>query len=251
MRFVSLWLLPKKMRAIPVVPLFVVVLCGLYVVVTASTGRPPVAASHSYQQYDDYFRKYSKRYFGDGFDWRLFKAQAIVESNLKSNVVSASGARGVMQLMSPTFAAAQRRNKDFGDINNPEWNIAAGIWYAHEEWKFWNEQTDKKFQKHFMLGSYNAGHAPLLRAQKLAVAEKLNYKRWPTIEKVAERVPNWRYKETLAYVGGVFVNLSNLDRKGEVKGPTISKDNGDGTSLPDKVKHFLSLFKRVRFWDDE
>jgi membrane-bound lytic murein transglycosylase F len=230
--------------------LSIVVLCGLCAIATAATGPVPTAASNSYQKYDDYFRKYSNRYFGDGFDWRLFKAQAIVESNLKPNVVSASGARGVMQLMSPTYADARRRNKDFGDIDNPEWNIAAGIWYAHEEWKFWDEHADRKFHRHFMLGSYNAGHAPLLRAQKLGAAEKLNQKQWPTIEKVAERVPNWRYRETLAYVGGVFVNLSNLDRKGAVKGPTISKDNGDGTSLPDKVKHFLSFFKRVRFWDD-
>src|SRR5262249_3559136 len=108
----------------------------------------------------------------------------------------------------------------------------------------------KKFHPHFMLGSYNAGHVPLQRAQKLAAAERLNHKRWPTIEKVAPRVPNWRYKETFAYVGSVFANVSSMDRKGLVKGPTISKDNGDGNGLADKLKHFLSIFKKVRFWDD-
>ncbi|MCK5784786.1 MAG: hypothetical protein KAH06_10080, partial [Desulfobacterales bacterium] len=36
-------------------------------------------------KYDGYFSKYSKRYFGPGFDWRYFKAQAIAESRLKAN----------------------------------------------------------------------------------------------------------------------------------------------------------------------
>jgi soluble lytic murein transglycosylase-like protein len=241
------------MKIVSRVPLLLVAVCGfcgLGVIVTAS-GNPPAPAINGYQKYDDYFRKYTKRYFGDNADWRLFKAQGIVESNLKPNVVSGAGAHGVMQLMSSTYADARKRNKDFGEIDNPEWNIAAGIWYAHQEWNYWDQESDKKFHRHFMLGSYNAGHGPLVRAQKLALAEKMNHKRWPTIERVAPRVQNWRYKETLAYVGSVFANLSSLDSKGHVKGPTISKDNGDAKSLPDKFKHFLSLFKHVKFWEDE
>ena len=41
--------------------------------------------SHAFERYnhvvkyDQYFSKYSKRYFGPGFDWHLFKAQAIAE----------------------------------------------------------------------------------------------------------------------------------------------------------------------------
>ena len=30
-------------------------------------------------RYDQTFRKYSKRYFGVGYDWRVFKAQAMAE----------------------------------------------------------------------------------------------------------------------------------------------------------------------------
>src|SRR4029077_20355361 len=183
-------------------------------------------------------------------DWRIFKAQAIVESNLRPTALSSSGAHGIMQMMSSTYATARQRNKEFGDINNPEWNIAAGIWYAHEQWAFWESDAEKKFRRQFMLGSYNAGRGTLVRAQKLALAEKLNQRRWPTIEHVAPRVPNWRYKETLAYVGSVFVNLSSLDRKGRVKGPTISKDERGG-GLSDKLKSFLGLFKHLRLWDDD
>lgn len=227
------------------------VICGLGVVLAGSAPPPRPAAANSYEKYDEYFRKYSRRYFGDRFDWRLFKAQGIVESNLRPDVVSTSGARGVMQMTAGTFAEARRRNKEFGEITSPEWNIAAGIWYARQEWTYWDEGADGKFHRHFMLGSYNAGHAPLLRAQKLAIAEKLNQRRWPTIVKVAPRVTNWRYKETLAYVGSVFVNLAGMDRDGRVKGPTISKDNGDASSLPDKLKRVLGLVKHLRFWNDE
>src|SRR6185369_9269115 len=49
------------------------------------------------QRYDPYFKKYSKRFFGVGFDWRLFKAQGMAESELNPNARSFVGARGIMQ----------------------------------------------------------------------------------------------------------------------------------------------------------
>ena len=79
------------------------------------------------QRYDDTFRKYSKRYFGVGFDWRLFKAQGMAESNLDSAAQSWVGARGVMQLMPATFLEITSRNPEMTRIDDPEWNIAAGI----------------------------------------------------------------------------------------------------------------------------
>ena len=39
-------------------------------------------------RYDQTFRKYSKRYFGVGFDWRVFKAQAMAESEMNPNAKS-------------------------------------------------------------------------------------------------------------------------------------------------------------------
>ena len=38
--------------------------------------------------YDEIFRKYSKQYFGVGFDWKVFKAQAMTESNLNPEAKS-------------------------------------------------------------------------------------------------------------------------------------------------------------------
>ena len=91
-------------------------ICGLGVILAGSTAPPRPTPANTYEKYDAYFRKYSGRYFGDRFDWRLFKAQGIVESNLRPDVVSSSGARGVMQMTAGTFAEARRRNKEFGEI---------------------------------------------------------------------------------------------------------------------------------------
>jgi len=44
-------------------------------------------------RFDDTFRKYSQRFFGPGYDWRLFKAQAMAESNIDMNAKSWVGAR--------------------------------------------------------------------------------------------------------------------------------------------------------------
>ncbi|MEW8168011.1 MAG: transglycosylase SLT domain-containing protein, partial [Candidatus Thiodiazotropha endolucinida] len=49
--------------------------------------------------YDNYFRKYTKHYFGPHIDWYWFKAQAIAESGLKPTAKSPAGAKGIMQIL--------------------------------------------------------------------------------------------------------------------------------------------------------
>ena len=68
-----------------------------------------VSSADAYERYnrvvkfDPYFRKYTKRFFGPGFDWRHFKAQAVAESRLRADAMSRVGAVGVMQIMPRTF----------------------------------------------------------------------------------------------------------------------------------------------------
>jgi membrane-bound lytic murein transglycosylase MltF len=213
------------------------------VVHTTASAR---ATSPNDQKYDEFFKKYTARYFGNSVDWRVFKAQAIVESGLRKTVVSPVGARGVMQIMPATYADIKKRNKDapLRGIDDPESNIAAGIWYVRQDDTYWLRASDDKQHYQFTFGSYNAGRGTIMRAQKAAEAEKMNQRRWPSIEKIAPHVQNWRYKETLSYVVAIYANLDSIGRNGVVTGATISKDNGDGSTLPDKLKDFLDRFKK-------
>ncbi|MFN8580426.1 MAG: transglycosylase SLT domain-containing protein [Gemmatimonadaceae bacterium] len=103
--------------------------------VIGGLANPRVAAAQlrrvtDTERYDDAFRKYTKRYFGPTYDWRMFKAQGMAESNLDASATSWVGARGVMQLMPSTFQQVRSQQPDLRwSINNPEMNIGAGIMY--------------------------------------------------------------------------------------------------------------------------
>ena len=89
-------------------------------------------------RFDHHFSKYSKRYFGPAFDWRYFKAQAVAESRLEENASSVAGAVGVMQVMPQTFEEIRQKNLAIqGGIDQPRWNIAAGIWYDRQNFVMW------------------------------------------------------------------------------------------------------------------
>ena len=165
-------------------------------------------------RYDDTFRKYSKRFFGPAFDWRLFKAQGMTESNLNQNATSWVGARGVMQLMPSTYADIRSKNPEIGEINDPEWNIAAGIYYNRQLWRQWADKAADR--KEFMFGSYNAGSTTILRAQKVAIGKSLDARIWPSIQNVAPEVPGWRHQETLSYVQRIQFAFDRMDSKGRV-----------------------------------
>ena len=150
--------------------------------------------------YDDVFRKYSKQYFGVGFDWKVFKAQAMAESNLNPHARSWVGAKGVMQLMPATYAEIQSKNPDMGDINDPRWNIAAGIYYDRQLWRSWTDPASITDRISFVLSSYNAGRGTILKAQDTAAQEGLDSRTWINVETVAPRVPRWRHVETIGYV---------------------------------------------------
>jgi hypothetical protein len=94
-----------------------------------------------WSKYDHYFKTYTQKFFGDAIDWRLFKAQAIIESRLKIDSKSHVGARGVMQIMPRTYKEIQNKNSFFKgkSINNAEWNIAAGIYYNSYLFKRWDQ----------------------------------------------------------------------------------------------------------------
>lgn len=184
---------------------------------------PPLPAQRATERYDDSFRKYSKRFFGVAFDWRVFKAQALTESNLDTAAQSWVGARGIMQLMPGTFREIQSRNPDFSSIDDPQWNIAAGIFYDRRLWRLWRDSVEAADHRAFMFASYNAGRAPILRAQALALRHALDPRLWASVEAVAAGVSRWRHQETLAYVRRIDENLARVDARGRVVRPPPSE----------------------------
>lgn len=159
------------------------------------------AAGGKYRaDYDEHFRKYSKRYFGVNKDWRWFKAQAIAESNLDANAKSWVAARGIMQIMPKTFADLQKKNPEFASIDEPRWNIAAGIYYDSTLWRRYDVLGDEQQRRHFMFGAYNAGPATITRARQAAASAGHDSNQWSSLAAVAPQVPSWRHRETLGYV---------------------------------------------------
>ncbi len=161
---------------------------------------PKVTSKKWTNKYDQYFKKYTKRYFGAGFEWKWFKALAIAESNLKANAKSWVNAKGIMQLMPKTFHEIKKKNPSFVDINEPRWNIAAGIYYDCHLFKKWRAKRPFKDKISFTLASYNAGFRNIVKAQKTAKKRGLNENLWHNIKSVASKVSGWRHKETVGYV---------------------------------------------------
>lgn len=168
---------------------------------------------------DDTFRKYAKRFFGPGVDWRLFKAQGMTESGLDPNATSRVGARGIMQLLPSTYEDVRSMTPAIGEkIDNPEWNIAAGILYDRTLWKVWTDALDDEHRWKFTFGSYNAGVVTVQRAQKLAEGRALDTRAWPSIEIVAPQVRGWRYEETRTYVQRIMAFVARMSPTGRVGG---------------------------------
>ena len=161
-------------------------------------------------RYDEWFRKYSKRYFGPTFDWREFKAQAMAESNLAPNARSSAGARGLMQLMPTTYQQIASTSTRYKEINDPQSNIGAGILHDRDLWTMWNTKVSDLDQLSFMFATYNAGEGAIIRARARAQKSQMDPQLWQSVVIVAPKVPRWRYRETLGYVTTIAANYAFL-----------------------------------------
>lgn len=197
-----------------------------FVALLVLAATPLSAQQKDNGRYDDHFRKYSKRFFGVGFDWQYFKAQGLAESDLIPTARSRVGARGIMQLMPGTYEMIRKnRSEKMGAIDDPEWNIAAGILHDRGLWHRWDDTESTEDRLRFMFGSYNAGEGPIIRARKLAKAQQLNDQYWKSIESIAPKVDRWRYTETLPYVRKIEKNHQWLrEQPRRVNASSSSKD---------------------------
>jgi soluble lytic murein transglycosylase-like protein len=123
-----------------------------------------------------------------------------------------------MQLMPSTFNDIQSHAPGFGSIDDPEWNIAAGILHDRDMWRRWERDSIQVDRREFMFASYNAGEGTIMNAQRACVARSLDRRAWRSVETVAPEVPRWRYRETLGYVRKIRTGLDSLDDRGRLRG---------------------------------
>lgn len=186
---------------------------ALALVPLLSSGAPAQRRQADADRFDPIFRKYTKRFFGPGFDWRLFKAQGLAESGLDPAARSHVGARGVMQLMPSTFKLIRSARPEMSSIDDPEWNIAAGIMHDRYLWRLWSDSTPSIECHRFMFGSYNAGEGTIMRARAVAKAQRLDAGAWPNIASIAPQVQRWRYRETLGYVRKIDESVERMTKR--------------------------------------
>lgn len=114
--------------------------------------------------YDHLFKKYAGQI---NLDWRLLAALAYTESKFCPDIISKSGAMGIMQLMPGTLKA-------FGVSGDkrldPEQNIMAAAGYIASLQKIFAKVKDPGQRRLFVLAAYNAGHGHIMDA--MALAEK-------------------------------------------------------------------------------
>ena len=182
-----------------------VLLIALFLLDTGPSATTLYARFNEFKQFDGYFSKYSKRYFGAAFDWRYFKAQAIAESQLQKDARSGAGAVGVMQVMPRTFDEIRQKNPNIrGPLEQPRWNIAAGISYDRQHYVVWRAPRPLVDKLKFMFGSYNAGRRNILNAQRLALADGLDENAWSSIETQLPAVTGAHNIETRNYITRIF-----------------------------------------------
>ncbi len=173
----------------------------LSMMMAAPCQADPYAKYNRIKKFDRYFSKYSKRFFGPGFDWHFFKAQAVAESGLDTSAKSGVGAVGLMQIMPRTFEEIQAKNPAIkGNWRHPRWNIAAGIYYDRTLWNLWKAERPRQDRINFMFGSYNAGKGNILKAQKVAEKRGLSPNLWESIVSALPKITGKGSRETISYV---------------------------------------------------
>ncbi len=112
--------------------------------------------------FENLFRQYAPEI---GWPWELLAALSWEESHWNPNASSASGARGLMQLMPRTGVRFSLNDSTFC---LPEDNLRAGIKYIQFLQRTFHFITDSAENQHFVLASYNAGPAHIMDARRLA-----------------------------------------------------------------------------------
>ncbi|MDR3267595.1 MAG: transglycosylase SLT domain-containing protein [Tannerella sp.] len=112
--------------------------------------------------YDNLFRQYAPQL---GWDWQLLASVAYQESHFEPDIVSWSGAEGLMGIMPATSEYLGYQPEEMQD---PEKCIQAGIKCLYRFGQTFTETPDSLERIKLTLASYNAGVGHIADAQRLA-----------------------------------------------------------------------------------
>jgi len=155
-------------------------------------------------KYDEHFIKYTKQYFGIGFNWKWFKAQTCAESAFKETAKSPVGAAGLMQIMPGTFREITAKTGIPNEPFTAKWAISGGIYYDSTLYRQWKSPRPEVDRIALTMGSYNCGIGNVLKGQKMCTADgNTNCNTWAGVKKAAPKVKSWKYEETVGYVARI------------------------------------------------
>ena len=143
------------------------------------------------------FRKYAEKY---DFDWRFLAALAYQESRLSQDVVSHTGAVGIMQVQPRTAAY---KPIAISNIDTLEGNIHAGskyLAYLRDKTKD-DKGISAMDQINFILASYNAGPSRLKKLRSATKKRGLDPNKWHS--NVALEARRTIGHETVEYVANI------------------------------------------------
>lgn len=166
--------------------------------------------------YDSIVHKYADHY---SFDWRLIVALMYQESRFNPRAISASGAKGLMQILPVTAQTIGIKN-----LSDPDNSIYAGVRYLDQLRSQFENDLSLADRLWFALAAYNSGYQRVQRARILAEKMNLDKNRWfnnvelamqklgRSYKKDGESVRDCHCGQTVAYVREIQTLYNNYLR---------------------------------------
>ena len=132
-----------------------------------------------------------------GWDWRLLSAIIYHESRFINESGSDRGAVGLMQIRSERYSV--------DTLLDPAVNISIGTRYlSYLSRLFASHVADSAECLKFTLAAYNAGEGNILKCIRYAEEKEVDPTRWDSVVTVIPFVPDFKGKQTIAYVREVL-----------------------------------------------
>lgn len=150
--------------------------------------------------YDDLIRSISEK---EGNDWRLMSAIAYHESRFTPDIVSRSGARGLMQIMP---SVARQFDVPVEQIADPETNVwlANRLMTTIQTMLRFPQGTSEKDRMSIVLACYNGGIGHVNDARRLARLHGEDPNSWEVVSRYLELKAQPEYYENDAVKCGRF-----------------------------------------------